>query len=142
MQYKELEKLQSENYRDLINMILKQDGWKYINSGLYYISTETRSWDESRRYCQNKGLDLAIINSEEEQAFLIGVASAKKLDGVWIGLSPNTKEMSTWGKRGAQQGDCANLRVYESPAVKEVTGEQCRTQKYFICEKYLMLNKM
>ncbi|XP_055767217.1 CD209 antigen-like protein A isoform X2 [Salvelinus fontinalis] len=97
----EIKSLKSENYRVLLNMILKQEGWKHINSSLYYISTEMKSWDESRPYCQRKGLDLVTINSEEEQAFLLEVVSAKKLEGVWIDLSPsNTKETSTRVKRG------------------------------------------
>ncbi|XP_029604741.1 C-type lectin domain family 4 member F-like isoform X2 [Salmo trutta] len=121
------------------------EGWKYINSSLYYISTEMKSWDESRPYCQRKGLDLVTINSEEEQTFLLEVVSAKKLEGVWIDLSPNnTKEISTRLKRGAgsEEEDCAKLTVYETPAVKEVRGGQCGTQKYCICEKYLMSNTM
>ncbi|XP_038838422.1 C-type lectin domain family 4 member F-like [Salvelinus namaycush] len=144
----EIKTLKSENYRVLLNMILKQEGWKHINSSLYYISTEMKSWDESRPYCQRKGLDLVTINSEEEQAFLLEVVSAKKLEGVWIDLSPsNTKETSTRVKRGAgskggQEEDCAKLTVYETPAVKEVTGRQCGTQKYCICEKHLMSNTM
>ncbi|XP_071216265.1 C-type lectin domain family 4 member F-like isoform X2 [Salvelinus alpinus] len=123
-------------------------GWKHINSSLYYISTEMKSWDESRPYCQRKGLDLVIINSEEEQAFLLEVVSAKKLEGVWIDFSlNNTKEISTRVKRGVgseggQEEDCAKLTVYETPAVREVTGRQCGTQKYCICEKYLMSNTM
>ncbi|KAK6324479.1 hypothetical protein J4Q44_G00038210 [Coregonus suidteri] len=131
-----IKSLKSENYSVLLNMILKQEGWKYINSSLYYISTETKSWDESRPYCQRRGLDLVIINSEEEQAFLLEVVSARKLDGVWIGLSRNdTKEMSTRkdisssnkkvkrgaGSEGGQAEDCAKLRAYETPAVKELT---------------------
>ncbi|XP_045568751.1 C-type lectin domain family 4 member F [Salmo salar] len=141
----EIKSLKSENYSVLLNVILKQEGWKYINSSLYYISTEMKSWDESRPYCQRKGLDLVTINSEEEQTFLLEVVSAKKLEGVWIDLSPNnTKEISTRLKRGAgsEEEDCAKLTVYETPAVKEVRGGQCGTQTYCICEKYLMSNTM
>ncbi|XP_042170085.1 C-type lectin domain family 4 member F-like isoform X2 [Oncorhynchus tshawytscha] len=140
----EMKSLKSEDYGVLLNMILKQEGWRYINSSLYYISTETKSWGESRPYCQRKGLDLVTINSKDEEDFLLDVVRAKKLDVVWIGFSPNnTKEISTRVKRGAgpeedaQEEDCAKLMVYETPAVKEVTGRQCGTQKYCICEKYL-----
>ncbi|XP_036828823.1 uncharacterized protein LOC118936634 isoform X1 [Oncorhynchus mykiss] len=140
----EMKSLKSEDYSVLLNMILKQEGWRYINSSLYYISTETKSWGESRPYCQRKGLDLVTINSKDEEDFLLEVVRAKKLDVAWIGFSPNnTQEISTRVKRGAgsedgaQEEDCAKLTVYETPAVKEVTGRQCGTQKYCICEKYL-----
>ncbi len=34
---------------------------------LFYISSERKSWSWSRRYCQQRGADLVIINSRKEQ---------------------------------------------------------------------------
>ncbi|XP_073730327.1 uncharacterized protein [Misgurnus anguillicaudatus] len=47
--------------------ILKADGWKEYQSSLYFISSEQKSWTDSRRYCREKGADLIIINNKEEQ---------------------------------------------------------------------------
>lgn len=41
--------------------------WRDINSRCYFLSTEQKTWEDSRKYCQSKGADLVVINSEEEQ---------------------------------------------------------------------------
>nr|XP_055063223.1 C-type lectin domain family 17, member A-like [Misgurnus anguillicaudatus] len=60
------------------------DGWKYYRFSYYYISSELKTWSESRRYCRERGADLIIINNKEEQDFI------KKIPGTmrfWIGLT-------------------------------------------------------
>ncbi|KAM9450008.1 perlucin-like protein isoform 1-T2 [Clarias gariepinus] len=63
-------------------------GWKY-NSSFYYFSTEKKNWTESRQDCIERGADLVIINSREENEsitdHLVG-------DRTWIGLSDSETE--------------------------------------------------
>ncbi|XP_051560247.1 CD209 antigen-like isoform X3 [Myxocyprinus asiaticus] len=61
---------------------VKANGWHW-----YFISSEEKSWSDSRQFCRDHGGDLVIINSEEEQRF---ISSFKK--NVWIGLSDIEKE--------------------------------------------------
>uniref|UniRef100_A0A8C7TZK9 C-type lectin domain-containing protein n=1 Tax=Oncorhynchus mykiss TaxID=8022 RepID=A0A8C7TZK9_ONCMY len=62
------------------------DGWKKIGSSCYYVSTEYKSWEESRQDCRNRGADLVVINSQEKQVLK---------NYVWIGLTDSVSE-GTW----------------------------------------------
>ncbi|KAL7856323.1 hypothetical protein AOLI_G00199270 [Acnodon oligacanthus] len=65
------------------------DGWTKRGTSMYYIGREGRkNWLQSRQDCRQRGSDLVIINSHEEQRFIQELHLQ-----VWIGLSEN---QSTW----------------------------------------------
>ncbi|XP_071264027.1 CD209 antigen-like isoform X2 [Salvelinus alpinus] len=67
-----------------------QEGWRYFDSSLYFLSTEKKTWVESRQDCLERGADLVIINSREEQIFAFNLHLK-----VWIGLTDSVTE-GTW----------------------------------------------
>ncbi|XP_073729802.1 uncharacterized protein [Misgurnus anguillicaudatus] len=79
----------TEERDQLLTKYTFTDGWIYYQSSLYFISSEKKSWTESRRYCIERGADLIIINNKEEQLFVRMVTGC---NGVWIGLSDSDVE--------------------------------------------------
>ncbi|XP_062407537.1 CD209 antigen-like protein E [Sardina pilchardus] len=66
---------------------LLQQGWSYFNASVYFLSSERKSWSSSRKECRERGADLVIINSREEQEYLrrFGV-------DIWMGLTDADSE--------------------------------------------------
>nr|XP_024654212.1 CD209 antigen-like protein E [Maylandia zebra] len=60
------------------------EGWTRFGSKFYFKSTENKTWSDSRRACQDKGADLVMINSKEEQEFVSNFRGFS-----WIGLRSN-----------------------------------------------------
>uniref|UniRef100_A0A8C7Y4C2 C-type lectin domain-containing protein n=1 Tax=Oryzias sinensis TaxID=183150 RepID=A0A8C7Y4C2_9TELE len=65
-----------------------QQGWVYFGSSLYFISSTKLPWLQSRDDCQQRGADLVIINSKEEQNFM-----GKFHRLTWIGLTHKAETM-------------------------------------------------
>ncbi|XP_016137081.1 C-type lectin domain family 10 member A-like [Sinocyclocheilus grahami] len=74
---------------ELLKSINEKDGWINYQSSLYFISSERKSWAESRRYCTERGADLIIINNREEQDFVKKISANAN---VWIGLTDSDME--------------------------------------------------
>uniref|UniRef100_A0A668SIM6 C-type lectin domain-containing protein n=2 Tax=Oreochromis aureus TaxID=47969 RepID=A0A668SIM6_OREAU len=62
----------------------------YFNHSLYYVSSTKNTWNDSREDCLQRGADLVIINSREEQNFIREFKTR-----TWIGLTDAAKEQ-TW----------------------------------------------
>ncbi|KAK9981644.1 hypothetical protein ABG768_001168 [Culter alburnus] len=61
---------------------------KGCKEGLFFISSESKNWSESRQYCRDRGTDLVIIDTEEKQRHITSFLK----ESVWIGLSDTENE--------------------------------------------------
>uniref|UniRef100_A0A8C7JYM6 C-type lectin domain family 4 member M-like n=1 Tax=Oncorhynchus kisutch TaxID=8019 RepID=A0A8C7JYM6_ONCKI len=60
-------------------------GWRKFDCSCYFLSIVSKTWEESRQDCLNRGGDLVIIQSREEQVMS------------WIGLTDEAREgLWTW----------------------------------------------
>ncbi|XP_064859388.1 C-type lectin domain family 4 member F-like [Oncorhynchus nerka] len=127
--------------------------WQKVESSWYFLSTETKTWKESRKYCLERGADLVIINSDKEQEFLFNINK-----GVWIGLTDSVTE-GTWrwvdrtplttrrywspnqpdnggGKPEYGEEDCVQIHEEQSPRTSW-NDLSCDSKLNWVCEKVL-----
>ncbi|KAK6324601.1 hypothetical protein J4Q44_G00039430 [Coregonus suidteri] len=68
------------------------EGWQKFESSCYFISTEKKTWRESRQYCLKRRADLVIVNSDKELTLIKGF---NEVSDTWIGLTDSVTE-GTW----------------------------------------------
>ncbi|XP_069024738.1 CD209 antigen-like protein D [Embiotoca jacksoni] len=69
------------------------EGWTRFGCSCYFKFTERKTWNESRKECQERGADLVIINNKEEQEF---VRALNWKGASWIGLQRTKHIGRTW----------------------------------------------
>ncbi|XP_051240087.1 CD209 antigen-like protein E isoform X1 [Dicentrarchus labrax] len=138
------EKLINFNY-------LFQQGWVYFHPSFYYISSTKKSWNDSREDCLQRGADLMVINSKEEQFFSVNKDFTRKFNKfMWIGLTDReTKGMWIWvdgtpldksywtpGEPNAYEDkneDCVELKSHDIE--NSWNDIPCEDENFWICEK-------
>ncbi|KAL7405007.1 hypothetical protein ABVT39_022273 [Epinephelus coioides] len=126
-----------------------QLGWKYFSGSFYYISSDMKTWKDSRDYCVQRGADLMIINSREEQMFTAGFQKVlwigltdRETEGTWKWVDGTPLTTSYWTyhePNGApdRDEDCAEIKDFY--LINSWNDEPCDAQKFWICEKTLPL---
>uniref|UniRef100_A0A3B4EP17 C-type lectin domain-containing protein n=1 Tax=Pygocentrus nattereri TaxID=42514 RepID=A0A3B4EP17_PYGNA len=122
--------------------INSKEGFLYFSSSVYYISTERKSWSESRQNCRERGADLLIINSREEQVRVkgqtawIGLTDGDE-EGVWKWVDGSALTTGFW-KLGEPNSygdeDCA-VTGYGSGPEKSWVDFPCSYKCVWICER-------
>ncbi|XP_054471828.1 CD209 antigen-like protein E [Anoplopoma fimbria] len=127
-------------------------GWILFSSSCYLLSEESASWDKSRQDCRDKGSDLVIVDTLEEQEFLTSIIRKSTWIGLsdrdsegtwtWIDGTPLTDTEEYWGSRPDNGGgdpqwgeeDCAEI-VDGRKAKINWNDLRCDSDRDFICEK-------
>ncbi|XP_017316739.1 CD209 antigen-like protein E isoform X1 [Ictalurus punctatus] len=148
----ERDQLQREidGYRSTLHLCYKGRCFNF-DSSVYYMSNEEKNWEESRQDCREKGADLVIINSKEEQEFISKILSRRK---AWIGLNDRDREgewkwvdgtpLNTgfWGQSepnsAAGEEDCVVIHDHTDP-VWNWSDYPCSRQFIWICEKTVVI---
>ncbi|XP_064782798.1 CD209 antigen-like protein E isoform X2 [Oncorhynchus masou masou] len=122
-----------------------QEGWRYSDSSLYFLSTEKKTWEESRQDCLERGADLVIINSREEQTFVfnfhlrawIGLTDSVT-EGIWKWVDGTTLTTGYWWTGqpdNYRQEDCAEIYFSKGDPVTTWNDDNCGANNSWICEK-------
>uniref|UniRef100_A0A3Q2VYD8 C-type lectin domain-containing protein n=1 Tax=Haplochromis burtoni TaxID=8153 RepID=A0A3Q2VYD8_HAPBU len=99
-----------------------------------------KSWQESRQDCLQKGADLVIINSQEEQVGLnkylwIGLTDSET-DGTWKWVDGTRMTTSYWNSgepNGLKNENCGQIKNYNSK--NSWNDEKCSILHPWMCEK-------
>ncbi|XP_076149996.1 uncharacterized protein LOC143133914 [Alosa pseudoharengus] len=127
-------------------------GWKYLGSSFYFISSERRTWKESRHNCKERGADLVVINSREEQNFVVDFG--RKMENIlWMGATDHDREgvwqwvdgtpvlTGYWINNQPDNGlmgedeDCVALQPARYNSLKTWDDAPCDLKLHWICEK-------
>ncbi|XP_071360914.1 CD209 antigen-like protein C [Trachinotus anak] len=115
----------------------------YFSGSIYYISSIKKNWQESRNECLEKGADLMIINSKEEQDF-----TRYLKDHMWIGLTDRDAEgtwkwvdgtpvtTSYWASKepnGKEAENCGEVQLHEWK--NNWNDDSCDKKLFWVCEK-------
>uniref|UniRef100_A0A673K9H3 C-type lectin domain-containing protein n=1 Tax=Sinocyclocheilus rhinocerous TaxID=307959 RepID=A0A673K9H3_9TELE len=112
-----------------------KDQWKCYQSSLFYLSSERKSWTESRRYCTERGANMIIINNREEQVskryFWIGLTD-RDVEGTWKWVDGSTPTSGFWmsAEPGGYRGENCALTV-----VGEWADHPCTEEFHWMCER-------
>nr|XP_055064548.1 CD209 antigen-like protein E [Misgurnus anguillicaudatus] len=130
---------------ELRKTLSEADGWTYYQSSFYFISSEQKSWTDSRRYCRERGADLIIINNREEQDFInfftgkerhwIGLSDSD-VEGIWKWVDGSTLTSVFW-KSGEPNGHSGENCVETHSS--EWNDYSCNKAIQWICEKKMLL---
>ncbi|XP_064815337.1 CD209 antigen-like protein B [Oncorhynchus masou masou] len=144
-------------------------GWEFYNGSCYYFSIGKRTWEQSQHACIRDGGHLVIVESQQEQEFIIKIfvrntdfdnspwigLTDKKQEGVWVWMDnttlddsikfwdPNTETFSTLPEPNnwAPGEDCARMGQRCSSRLQCWFDYSCDLPCRRICESRAVLSE-
>ncbi|XP_046877822.1 C-type lectin domain family 4 member M-like [Hypomesus transpacificus] len=125
---------------------LCDNGWTRLDSSCYYISTEQKTWEESRQDCTRRGARLVIINSVREQISLtelklrVWIGLSEISNGIWQWVDGSTVSIGYWtvGEPNNFEGNpegCVEIRpLRDDNNIMNWNDEPCHFQRNWVCE--------
>ncbi|XP_048853158.1 CD209 antigen-like protein A [Brienomyrus brachyistius] len=118
-------------------------GWNSFSLKCYYISDKKNSWVDSQKDCRERGADLVVIDSNEEQIFIsqfrrawIGLTD-REHEGNWKWVDGTRITISYWApgepNDSGKEEDCAEAYT-EHDTVKNWNDKSCSVKLHWICE--------
>uniref|UniRef100_A0A8C0HIQ4 C-type lectin domain-containing protein n=1 Tax=Chelonoidis abingdonii TaxID=106734 RepID=A0A8C0HIQ4_CHEAB len=96
-------------------------GWAWFQRTCYHFSESTKTWHEAKQFCSDYGAHLVIINTKEEQAFLVKNRTKSRV--YWLGLSDKKVENQwLW-----VDGSPLNLSFWSTGEPNDSSDEDCGT---------------
>ncbi|XP_038839147.1 CD209 antigen-like protein E, partial [Salvelinus namaycush] len=119
--------------------------WKKSCCSCYYISPDEKTWDDSRKDCQEREANLVIIDSREEQTLIkafnrrawFGLTDIE-VEGTWRWVDGTPLNTSYWKKgepNDLQGEDCALVDNTQKDPVVAWNDVPCNHKNGWICER-------
>uniref|UniRef100_A0A672QEN8 Si:ch73-343l4.8 n=1 Tax=Sinocyclocheilus grahami TaxID=75366 RepID=A0A672QEN8_SINGR len=105
-------------------------------NGMLFISTELKSWSDSRQYCRDRGADLVIINTEENVWTMLYWLLA--LCGLWVSRRNATPHLLLFWESNEPNDAGGNEDCIELNPAKSLLNNwndiPCSAKRKWICE--------
>ncbi|XP_012664750.1 C-type lectin domain family 4 member A-like [Otolemur garnettii] len=123
-------------------------GWKSLSSKCYFISPESRYWNESQKNCSGMQAHLLVINTKEEQdfitqnlneqfAYFVGLSKPEsQRSWQWVDQTPYNESAAFWhtGEPNNPKERCVTINSRKPPSAWGWNDAPCDHPLKSVCE--------